>query len=116
MKNVIVFIFGNHISEWHSLQGLFKTYFSHIAGHHGNDKKSFSASFSTYPTYTHTHILPALLTFMALPILQKLWIHHVWFLFNHVWFLFGMTNYCTDANLVKCRKLSLVENFNSKSD
>ena len=47
-------------------------YFSHF-------HKNF---FSTYLTYKNTHILLTLLTFFALPILQKLQIYHVWFLFG----------------------------------
>ena len=33
-------------------------------------------------SHIHTHILLTVWTFFALPILQKLWIYHVWFLFG----------------------------------
>ena len=40
-------------------------------------------SFSTYLTYIHTHILLTPIDFfLAIPILQKLRLHLVWFLFG----------------------------------
>ena len=38
--------------------------------------------FSTYLTHIHTCILLTLLTLFALPILKKIWIYQVWFLFG----------------------------------
>ena len=83
LKNAIVFSFGNQISKWRSFEkkGLFLTYFSHFLVTREKTQKSFG----TYPTYIHTRILLILLTFFfffAFPILQKLQIYHVWFLFG----------------------------------
>ena len=47
--------------------------------HQGTDTKIPTAHISL--TYMHTRNLLTLLTFFALPILQKLRINHVWFLF-----------------------------------
>ena len=44
--------------------------------------KSHENSFGTYLTYIHTHILLTLFTIFAFPILQKLRIYQVWFLFG----------------------------------
>ena len=51
------------------------TFFSHQG-------KSYKNSFSTYLTHIHTCILLTLLTFFALPILKKILIYQVWFLFG----------------------------------
>ena len=78
-KNVIVFFFGN---QWqngtHLKKGLFLTYFSHFLV----TRKSYKNSFSTYLTHIHTRILLTLLTFLALPILKKIQIYQVRFLFG----------------------------------
>ena len=89
LKNVIISFFGNQISKWCSFEKkrLFLTYFSHFLVTREN-----THSFSTYLTYIRTRILLTLLTFfffLTLPILQKLW-------FYHVWFLFGVTP-CVDS-------------------
>ena len=82
-KNVIVFFlkikFQNdaHLKKW-----LFLTYFSHflVAG----ENLSYQNSFSRYLTHIHTCILLTLLTFFALPILKKIQIYQVWFLFGGI--------------------------------
>ena len=83
LKNVIVFFFGNKNSQWHSFEkraicGLFFRFFSH----HGRHKNSFS----TYPTsrvpLTYIHIFCSPYWLFSIPILQKLRIYHVWFLFG----------------------------------
>ena len=63
----------------HLKKGLFLTYFFNFFKSPGKRHKN---SFSTYLTYIHTHILLTLLTFFAFPILQKLRIYQVWFLFG----------------------------------
>ena len=79
-KKVIVFFFGNQISKWRSFEkgdifDLLFTFFSHQG-------KVTENSFSTYLTHIHTHILLILLTFFALPILKKIRIYQVRFLFG----------------------------------
>ena len=79
-KNVIVLIFGNPISKWRSFEkraifDLLFTFFSHQG-------KSYKNSFCTYLTQIHTRILLTLLTFFALPILEKMRIYQVRFLFG----------------------------------
>ena len=44
--------------------------------------KNYKNSFSTYLTHIHTRILLTLLTFFALPILKKIRIYQVRFLFG----------------------------------
>ena len=80
-KNVIVFFFRNQISKWRSFEkraifDLLFTFFSH----QGKVTKIPSAHISL--THIHTCILLTLLTFIALPILKKIWIYQVWFLFG----------------------------------
>ena len=80
-KNVIVFFFGNKITKWRSFEkraifGLLFTFFSH------QGKVTKIPSAHTLLTYIHTHILLTLLTFCALPILKKIQIYQVWFLFG----------------------------------
>ena len=78
-KNVIVLFFGNQISKWRSLKkGLFSTYFSHFLV----TRERLQNSFSTYLKHIHTRILLTLLTFFALPILKKIRIYQVRFLFG----------------------------------
>ena len=83
LKNVIIFFVGNQISKWCSFEkrkkGLFLTYFSHILSHQGRETKIPSAYISL--TYIHIFCSPYWL-FFASPILQKLWIYHIWFLFG----------------------------------
>ena len=80
LKNVIIsfleikFQNGAHLKKGGYFDLLF-TRFSHQGKRHKN-------CFSTYLTYIHTRILLTLLTFFALPILQKLRIYRVWFLFG----------------------------------
>ena len=63
----------------HLKKGLFLTYFSHFLV----TRESYKNSFSTYLTHIHTRILLTLLTFFfALPILKKIRIYQVRFLFG----------------------------------
>ena len=78
-KNVIVLFFGNQISKWRSFEKrLFLTYFSYFLV----TKESYKNFFSTYFTHIHTRILLTLLTFFALPILKKIRIYQIRFLFG----------------------------------
>ena len=79
-KNVIVLFFGNQISKWRSLEkrAIFDLLFT-FSSHQGKITKK---SFSTYLTHIHTRILLTLLTFFALPILKKIRIYQVRFLFG----------------------------------
>ena len=84
LKNVIVFFFWKSnfkmVLIWKKKKKeLLLIYFSHFFSYQGKDTKN---SFSTYPTYIHTHILLTLFTFLPSQILQKLGIYHVWFLFG----------------------------------
>ena len=79
-KNVIVFFFfeikfqnGAYLKK-----GLFLTHFSHFLV----TRESYKNSFSTYLTHIYTRILLTLLTFFALPILKKIRIYQVRFLFG----------------------------------
>ena len=79
-KNVIVLSFGNQISKWRSFEksaifDLLFTFFSH----QGKVTKIPSAHISL--TYIHIFCSP-LLTFFALPILKKIRIYQVRFLFG----------------------------------
>ena len=78
LKNAVVFFFGNKISKWGSFQkrAIFDLLFTFLS-HQGKDTKMPSHN----PTYIQ-RILLALLTFPASPILQKLRIYYVWFLFG----------------------------------
>ena len=80
-KNVIVLLFGNQISKWRSFEKkrLFFYLFSHFSSHQGKVTKM---SFSTYLTHIHTRILLTLLTFFVLPILKKIQIFQIRFLFG----------------------------------
>ena len=79
-KNVIVSFFENQISKWRSFEkrailDLLFTYFSH----QGKD------SSSTYLTHIHTCILLTLLPIFflfTLPVLKKIRIYQLWFLFG----------------------------------
>ena len=79
-KNVIVLFFGNHISKWCSFEKrsifyLLFTFFSH----QGKVTKIPSARISL--TFIHIFCSPRL-TLFALPILKKIWIYQIWFLFG----------------------------------
>ena len=63
---------------WKKKKGYFWPTFLHFLA----TGKRHKISFSTFLTYIHTRILLTLLTFFAFPILQKLRIYHVWFLFG----------------------------------
>ena len=81
-KNVIVFFFGNQIAKWRSFEkraifDLLFTFFSH----QGKLQNLYN-SLSTYLTHIHTRILLTLLTLFALPILKKIRIYQVRFLFG----------------------------------
>ena len=77
-KNVIVLFFGNQISEWCSFEkrAIF-TYFSHFLVTREKLQK-----FLQHVSHIHTPILLTLLTFFALPILKKIQIYQVRFLFG----------------------------------
>ena len=60
-------------------KGLFLTYFSHILV----TRENYKSSFSTYLTHIHTYMYFAYpIDFFALPILKKIPIYQVWFLFG----------------------------------
>ena len=78
-KNVIVLFFGNQMSKWCSFEkraifDLLFTFFSH----QGKVTKIPSA----HVTHIHTPILLTLLNFFALPILKKIQINQIRFLFG----------------------------------
>ena len=79
-KNVIVLFFGNQISKWRPIEkrAIFDLIFT-FSSHQGKVTKK---SFSTYLSHIHTRILLTLLTFFALPILKKVRIYQVRFLFG----------------------------------
>ena len=79
-KNVIVLFFGNQISKWRSFEkrAIFDLLFT-FSSHQGKVNKN---SFSTYLKHIHIRILLTLLTFFALPILKKIQIYQVRFLFG----------------------------------
>ena len=79
-KNVIVLFFGNQVSKWRSIEkrAIFDLLFT-FSSHQGKVTQIY---FSTHLTHIHTHILLTLLTFFALPILKKIRIYRVWFLFG----------------------------------
>ena len=79
-KNVILLFFGNQISKWRLFEkrAILDLLFT-FSSHQGKVTKN---SFSTYLTHIHTHILLTLLTFFALPILKKIRIYQVRFLFG----------------------------------
>ena len=67
-KNIIVFFFGNQISNSaHLKKGLFFTYFSHFLV----TREKLQKFFTTYLTHIHTCILLTLLSLFTLPILKK---------------------------------------------
>ena len=79
-KNVIVFFFGSQISKWHSFEkraifDLLFTFFSY----QGKVTRIPSAHISlTYMYFAHP------IDFFTLPILKKLCIYQVWFLFGMI--------------------------------
>ena len=79
-KNVIVFFFGNQISNWRSFEkkGYFWPSF-HIFSYQGKVTKIPSAHISL--TYIHVFCSPYWL-FFALPIFKNIQIYQVWFLFG----------------------------------
>ena len=79
-KNVIVLFFRNQISKWRSFEkrGIFDLLFTFFS-HQGKVAKIPSAHISL--TYIHV-ILLTLLTFFALPILKKIRIYQIRFLFG----------------------------------
>ena len=79
-KNVIVLFFGNQISKWRlfekrALFDLLFTFFSH------QGKVTKIPSAHTF-THIHTRILLTLLNLFALPILKKIRIYQIRFLFG----------------------------------
>ena len=79
-KNVIVLFFGNQISKWRSfeIRAIFDLLFT-FSSHQG--KVTNIPSAHTSLTYIHVFLL-TLLTFFALPILKKIQIYQVQFLFG----------------------------------
>ena len=79
-KNVIVLFFGNQISKWRSFEkkAIFDLLFTFYS-HRGKLTKIPSAHISL--TYIHIFLL-TLLTFFALPILKKIRIYQIRFLFG----------------------------------
>ena len=79
-KNVIVLFFGNQISKWRSFEkrAIFDLLFT-FSSHQGKVTKIASAHISN--TYIHIFCSPYWL-FFALPILKKIQIYQVWFLFG----------------------------------
>ena len=81
LKNIIVFFFGNQIPKWRSFEkraifDLLFTFFSH----QGKLQK-----FIQHISHSHTCILlTLLLTFFAVPILKKIQIYQVQFLFGMI--------------------------------
>ena len=80
-KNVIVLFVGNQISKWRSFEkrAIFDLLFT-FSSHQGKVTKIPLAQ--SYLKHIHTRILLTLLTFFALPILKKIWIYQVRFLFG----------------------------------
>ena len=78
-KNVIVFFFGNQISKWRSFEkGAILIYFSHFLV-----TKEKLQKFLQHISHSHTYMYFAHpIDFFALPILKKIWIYQVWFLFG----------------------------------
>ena len=64
----------------HLIKGVFLTYFSHFLVTREKTQKILQ-----HISHLHTRILLTLLTFLALPVLEKLRVYHV------SWFLFGVT-------------------------
>ena len=79
-KNVIVFFFETQVSKWRSFEK--RTIFDLLFTFFKSPGKSYKNSFSTYLTHIHTRILLTLLTFFALPILKKIRIYQIRFLFG----------------------------------
>ena len=78
LKNVIVFFFGNQISKWRLfVKGVILTYFSHFLV-----TREKTQNFLQHISHLHTYTYFAHLSFSTLPILQKIRIYHVWFLFG----------------------------------
>ena len=83
--------FLNQISKWRSFEiksALFDLLFTFFS-HQGKDTKILSEPISL--TYIHVFCSPYGIDFFALPILQKLRIYHVWFLYwrdSGCWFFF----------------------------
>ena len=88
LKNVIDFSFANQISKWCSFEkgAFFFTYFSHCLVTRQKTEtflQHISHLHHISLTYIHVFCSPYwLFFFFALPILQKLRIFHVWFLFG----------------------------------
>ena len=79
-KNVIVhFLEIKFQNGAHLKKGLFLTCFSHFLV---TREKNYKNSFSTYLKRIHTRSLLTLLTYFALPILKKIRIYQVRFLFG----------------------------------
>ena len=78
-KNVTVPFFGNQISKWRSFEKrAFLTYFSHFLVTREKLQK-----FLQHTSHSHTYTYFAhLIDFFALPILKKVQIYQIWFLFS----------------------------------
>ena len=83
-KNVIVLFFGNQISRWRSFEkrAIFDLLFT-FSTHQGKLQKFLQHIYHTHTiTHIHTRILLTPLTFFALPILKKIRIYQIRFLFG----------------------------------
>ena len=82
-KNVglIVFFFGNQISKWRSFEKrvIFGLLFTFLVT---REKLQKVLQHVSHSHMVHTHTLLTLLTFFALPIVKKIRIYQVWFLFG----------------------------------
>ena len=79
-ENISVLFFGNQISKWCSFEkGLFLTYFWHFLVTRENLQK-----FLQHISHSHTYMYFAhpIDFFFALPILKKIKIYQIWFLFD----------------------------------
>ena len=82
-KNVIVFFFENQTSKWHSFEkrAIFNLLFT-FCTHQGKVIKIQVPLAHILLTYIRVFCSPYWLFFFALPILKKIRIYHVWFLFS----------------------------------
>ena len=82
LKNVTVFFFINQISKWRPFEkkGYFDLLFIFLVTRE-KDTKIPSAHISLTYIHTYTYFAHSI-DFFALPILQKLRIYHIWFVFD----------------------------------
>ena len=79
-KNVTVFVFGNQISKWRSFEkGLFLAYFSHFLVTREKLQKFLQ---HVSHSYTYTYFAHPIDFFFPFPVVKKIRIFQVWFLFG----------------------------------